>query len=91
LYKPQQRSHSHVIKEEILERIVTSLPRVGTEIDRVDLGIRLRPIIPTFPEEMAVIPRPGLSGGLESMSLRIEGTDISGLNDGSPRETTRSS
>jgi hypothetical protein len=91
LYKPQQRSHSHVIKEKILERVVTSLPRVGTEIDRVDLGIRLRAVIPTFPEEMAVVSRPSLSGGLESTSLRIEGTDISGLNDGSPRETMRSS
>jgi hypothetical protein len=40
---------------------------------------------------MAVIPRPSLSGGLESMSLGIEGTDISRLDDGSPRETTRSS
>jgi hypothetical protein len=91
LYKPQQRSHSHVIKEKILERVITSLPRVGTEIDGVDVGIRLHAIIPTFPEEMAVVPRPGLSGGLESMSLRIEGTDISGLNDGSPRATTRRS
>jgi hypothetical protein len=89
LNKPQQRSHSHVIKEEILERVVTSLPRVGTEIDRVDLGIRLGTIITTFPEEMAVVPRPGLSGGFESASLRIERTDISGLDEGSPRETTR--
>jgi hypothetical protein len=40
---------------------------------------------------MAVVPRPSLSGGLESMSLRIEGTDISGLDDGSPRATARRS
>jgi hypothetical protein len=91
LYKPQQRSHSHVIKEKILEGVVTSLPRVGTEIDRVNLGIRLRPIIPTLPEEMAVIPRPSLSGGLEGMTVWIGGTDISGLNDGSPRATARRS
>jgi hypothetical protein len=85
----QQQEYTHIIQEEILERIVTSLPRVGTKIDRVDLGIRLRPIIPTFPKEMAVVPRPSLSGDLESASLRIEGTDVSGLDDGSPRETTR--
>jgi hypothetical protein len=91
LLKPQQQSHSHVIKEKILERVVTSLPRVRTEIDRVDLRIRLRAVIPTFLEEMAVVPRPSLSGGLESMSLWIEGTDISGLNDGSPRAMTRRS
>jgi hypothetical protein len=91
LNKPQQRSHSHVIKEKILERVITSLPRVGTEIDRVDLRIRLQAIIPTLPEEMVVVPRPGLSGGFESVSLRIEGTDISRLDDGSPRATTRSS
>jgi hypothetical protein len=91
LYKPQQRSHSHVIKEKILERVVTSLPHVGTKIDGVDVGIRLHAIIPTLPKEMAVIPQPGLSGGLESVSLRIEGTDISGLDDGSPRVTTRRS
>jgi hypothetical protein len=89
LYKPQQRSHSHVIKEEILERVVTSLPRVGTEIDGVDVGIWLHAIILTLPKEMAVVLRPGLSGGLQSMSFRIERTDISGLNDGSPRATTR--
>jgi hypothetical protein len=87
----QQQEYAHVIKKEILERVVTSLPRVGTKIDRVDLRIRLRPIIPTFPKEMAVVPRPGLSGGLKSTSLRIEGTDISGFDYGSPRETTRSS
>jgi hypothetical protein len=91
LNKPQQRSHSHVIKEKILERVVTSLPCVGTEIDGVDIGIRLHAVIPTLPEEMAVIPRPGLSGGLESMSFRIERTDVSGLDDGSPRATTRRS
>jgi hypothetical protein len=87
----QQQEYAHVIQEEILERVVTSLPRVGTKIDGVNIGIRLHVVIPTFPEEMAVIPRPSLSGGLESMTLRIEGTDISGLNDGSPRATTRRS
>jgi hypothetical protein len=87
----QQQEYAHIIQEEILERVVASLPRVGMEIDSVNVGIRLHVVIPTFPEEMAVVPRPGLSGGLESVSLRIEGTDISGLNDGSPRATTRSS
>jgi hypothetical protein len=87
----QQQEYAHVIKEEILERVITSLPRVRTKIDGVDIGIRLHAVIPTFPEEMAVVLRPGLSGGLESMSLRIKGTNISRLNDGSPRETTRSS
>jgi hypothetical protein len=61
---PQQHSHSHIIQEEVLEGIVTSLPRVGTEIDSVDIGIWLHAVIPTFPEEMAVVPQPGLSGGL---------------------------
>jgi hypothetical protein len=87
----QQQEYTHIIQEQIFEGVVTSLPRVGTEIDSVDIGIRLHTDIPTFPEEMAVVPRPSLSGGLESMSLRIEGTDISGLDDGSPRATTRRS
>jgi hypothetical protein len=42
-------------------------------------------------EEMAVVPRPGLGGGLESMSFRIERTDICGFDEGSPRATTRRS
>jgi hypothetical protein len=87
----QQQEYAHVIKEEILERIVASLPHVGTEVDGVNVGIRLHAVIPTLPEVMAVVPRPGLSGGLESVSLRIEGTDVSGLDEGSPRATTRRS
>jgi hypothetical protein len=87
----QQQEYAHIIQEEILKRIVTSLPRVGTKIDGVNIGIRFHAVIPTLPEEMAVVPRPGLSGGLKSMSLRIEGTDVSGLDDESPRATTRRS
>jgi hypothetical protein len=87
----QQQEYAHIIKEEVLKHVVTSLPRVGTKIDGVDVRIRLHAVIPTLPEEMTVVPRPSLSGGFQSMSLRIEGTDVSGLDDGSPRTTTRRS
>jgi hypothetical protein len=52
----QQQEYAHIIQEEILERIITSLPRVGTKIDGVYVGIRLHAVIPTLPEEMAVVP-----------------------------------
>jgi hypothetical protein len=85
----QQQEYAHIIQEKVLECIIASLPRVGTEIDSIDDRIRRHMVISTFPEEMVVVPQPSLGGGLQSVSFRIKRMDISGLNDGSPRAAMR--
>jgi hypothetical protein len=77
--KSQKATHPHIIQKGIGEHIVPWTISCRPCINSVDLGIREVAVALLLTEEMAVIPQPGMSGGLHSMTLRIEGHNIGGV------------
>jgi hypothetical protein len=75
----QQQEHIHIIQEEISEHIVPWMIGGRPRVDGVDLRIREMAVAPLLTEEMVVVPRPSMSGGLHSMTLQIKGHDVGGV------------
>jgi hypothetical protein len=62
----------------------------GPRIDSIDGWVRDLAVTLLLAEEMAVVARPSMSGGLDSMTLRIEGHDVGGVDAALNRSRDRS-
>jgi hypothetical protein len=62
----------------------------GLRIGSINGRVRDLVVTPLLAEEMAVVVQPNMSGGLDSMTLRIEGHDVRGVDAASNRSRDRS-